>query len=229
MGGIVLLSFFVFAKKTSLLNFPFGSRQPIAQPVPYGLHKNITVTVFWVGEKAGFGNSFIPNSASAWDGQWKEHYGGTDSPRNRNGFYPADFAPMENPFYFALPYNDFDQDGQRKSEVYKLIPWVGGMNLDENKSICKNQWIKIIREEKIVYAQWEDVGPYGEDDGAYVFGDGEPRNGQNEDAGIDVSPAVRDYLGLEGIDKVDWQFVDYKDVPDGPWKELITTSQISWQ
>lgn len=32
---------------------------------------------------------------------------------------------------------------------------------------------------------------------------------------MDVSPAVRDYLGLSGIDKVDWQFVEFEDVPEG--------------
>jgi hypothetical protein len=32
-----------------------------------------------------------------------------------------------------------------------------------------------------------------------------------------VSPAVRDYLGLEDTDVTDWKFVDFKDVPPGPW------------
>lgn len=179
----------------------------------YPLHKDITVTIFWIGEEGTYENSHIPNSQSAWDGNWKDHYGGIDDPYNRNDFYPKDFTPKENPFYFALPYNDFDETGSRKSS--------------KNESIYKNRWIKIIKGNKIAYAQWEDVGPFEEDDFDYVFGESNPKNKIN-DAGLDVSPAVRDYLGLEDIDVVDWQFVDFKDVPDGSWIEIITRSQISW-
>jgi hypothetical protein len=31
---------------------------------------------------------------------------------------------------------------------------------------------------------------------------------------------VRDYLGLSETDVTDWQFVDFKDVPRGPWSKL---------
>jgi hypothetical protein len=34
-------------------------------------------------------------------------------------------------------------------------------------------------------------------------------------AGLDVSPAVRDYLSLNGLDICDWKFVDHP--PAGPW------------
>ena len=37
------------------------------------------------------------------------------------------------------------------------------------------------------------------------------------DAGLDVSPAVRDYLGLKANDVTDWRFVDFNEVPRGPW------------
>jgi hypothetical protein len=44
---------------------------------------------------------------------------------------------------------------------------------------------------------------------------------------------VRDCLGLAGLNndenKVDWQFVDDDDVPDGPWKRVVTTRQVSWR
>lgn len=79
----------------------------------------------------------------------------------------------------------------------------------------------------MAYAQWEDVGPFEVDDADYVFGNSRPKNKINNNAGLDVSPAVRDYLGLEDIDIIDWQFVDFKDVPKGAWKEIITNSQIS--
>jgi hypothetical protein len=29
---------------------------------------------------------------------------------------------------------------------------------------------------------------------------------------------VRDYLGLQPTDVTDWQFVDVRDVPPGPWR-----------
>lgn len=178
------------------------------------LHKDITVTFFWVGEDATDENSYIPNSQSAWDENWIGHYGGIDDPNNRIGFYPKNFTPKENPFYFALPYNDFDENGRKSS------------NKDE--PIFKNRWIRIVKGNKIAYAQWEDVGPFEEDDADYVFGNSRPKNKINNNAGLDVSPAVRDYLGLKDIDIIDWQFVDLKDVPEGPWTEIITQSQIYW-
>ena len=35
-----------------------------------------------------------------------------------------------------------------------------------------------------------------------------------------LSPAVRDYLGMGPTDVTDWKFVDFKDVPVGPWSKL---------
>ncbi|APT75920.1 hypothetical protein LN42_05650 [Marinitoga sp. 1137] len=195
----------------------------------YILHKDITVTIFWVGEDASEENGYITNTPSAWDEKWTEHYGGIDDPDNRNGYYPAGFIPKENPFYFALPYNDFDENGNRKKEAYEIIPWAKEKKWGNLESMCKNRWIKIIKGDKVAYAQWEDVGPFNEDDKEYVFGNSKPKNTINNYAGLDVSPAVRDYLNLKDIDKIDWQFVDEKDVPDGPWKEIIITSQIYWE
>jgi len=192
------------------------------------VHRNITTTIFWIGEGASDDNAHISNQPSAWDEDWTTHYGGVDDPENRNGYFPADFIPKENPFYVALPYNDFNEDGKRKNRIRSLADWYGEKKWGENESVCKNQWIKITKGDKVVYAQWEDVGPFGEDDISYVFGDSQPKNKRNNKAGLDVSPAVRDYLGLEDIDKADWQFVDAKDVPDGPWKEIVTSSQVNW-
>ena len=39
-------------------------------------------------------------------------------------------------------------------------------------------------------------------------------------AGLDVSPAVRDYLGLNETDVTDWRFVEFSEVPRGPWSTL---------
>ena len=190
----------------------------------YPVHKNITATTFWIGELASFNNSFIPNSKSAWDENWQSHYGGEDDPKNRNSFYPAGFVPRENPFYFALPYNDFDANGDRKKDVAKIVYWAGEGDWSESQSMLKNQWIEISANGKTVFAQWEDVGPFLENDSDYVFGNRLPKSQENNNAGIDLSPAVRDYLGLNGESKVDWQFVKETDIPAGPWKDIVTTS-----
>ncbi len=192
----------------------------------YILHSDIISTVFWTGEKASQDNKMIANIASAWDDMWMENYGGVDSPENRNGYFPADFTPDENPFYVALPFNDFDAQGNRKADLQTYIPWQ--ISPDTSVSVCKNRWVKITKMNSTAYAQWEDVGPFGEDDKDYVFGHSLPKNQVNAGAGIDVSPAVRDYLDLDDIDTVDWQFVDYSDVPNGPWKNIITTSNVNW-
>jgi hypothetical protein len=53
-----------------------------------------------------------------------------------------------------------------------------------------------------------------------VFGDERPKPNLNQGAGLDVSPAVRDYLGLKPTDVTDWRFVDFSEVPRGPWSTL---------
>ncbi len=195
----------------------------------YPLHKNISTTYFWAGEEAGKDNKNISNLPSAWDDDWTKHFGGIDDPKKRNGFFPAGFTPKENPFYFALPYNDFDDNGDHKKNAITLAGWVAGKKWGADESMCKNQWIKITNNGKTAYAQWEDVGPFGEDDSAYVFGNIAPKSKTNETAGLDVSPAVHDFLALGDIDKVDWQFIDETQVPDGPWKKVVTTSQVYWK
>lgn len=209
------------------------SAQSVAAPVEpaseYPVHKNITVTYFWAGEEAGTDNKNISNLPSAWDEDWVKHFGGVDDPNKRSGLFPAKFAPKENPFYFALPYNDFDGNGNRKKEVYNLVDWAKGHSWGDGQSILKNQWIKITKGGKTAYAQWQDVGPFKEDDAAYVFGSALPKSKTNNHAGLDVSPAVHDLLGLSDIDTVDWQFVGADQVPDGPWKKVVTTSQVYWK
>jgi hypothetical protein len=189
----------------------------------HSVHSNIITTVFWVGEASDSDNGFIPNAASAWDGQWQAHYGGIDNPDKRNGYQPADFTPKENPFYFALPYNDLDIKGKRKLTYTGCFPWQPAPT--NNHSVCKNIWIAITRNGRVAYAQWEDVGPFEEDDSTYVFGTASPTNIQGEKAGLDVSPSVRDYLKLQDVDRTDWHFVLPRDVPNGPWKQTVTTSK----
>lgn len=195
----------------------------------YLVHKNISVTLFWAGESASDDNKGISNKSSAWDDYWTDHYGGIDSPKNRNVYLPGKFTPRENPFYFALPYNDFDKKGERKKDAVIIVPWAKDMKVKDLESYCKNHWIKIMKGDRVVYAQWEDVGPFGENDASYVFGNAEPQNKTNKHSGLDVSPAVRDYLGISEEDIIDWQFMEAENVPDGPWKKITTKTNICWK
>lgn len=192
-----------------------------------GWHDNIITTIFWAGEAADASNAYISNEPSAWDERWAEHYGGYDDPTHRNGYYPAGFTPKENPFYFALPYNDYDANGKRRPNAGNCTAITGVSS--PSTSWCKNAWIKIVKGGKTAYAQWQDVGPMLEDDADYVFGSARPRNTALAKAGLDVSPAVRDYLGLKGIDTTSWAFVKAADVPNGPWKTIVTTSGVYWE
>jgi hypothetical protein len=178
---------------------------------------NITTTVFWVGEQATTNNP-VPNDKSAWDGRWRSSYGGYDNPNSgaRVNFIPVNFLPRQNPFYVALPYNDVD-NRRTKSEAARVIPWFKSAFVRDGQSVCKGQWLAIRHGNRVCYAQWEDVGPFCTDHWQYVFGNERPRPNRNRNAGLDVSPAVRDYLGLAGLDSCDWKFVGVSQVPAGPW------------
>ncbi len=196
----------------------------------YPIHTNITVSYFWIGEEGNQNNKNIPNSQSAWDDKWKEHYGGIDDPSNRSNNLPLNFTPKENPFYFALPYNDFkSKRGKRKRHAKQDIYWSDEKDWSNSESMCKNRWIKITKGSTTCYAQWEDAGPFGENDWRYVFGNKKPKSRTNNRAGLDVSPAVKDFLDLEDLDKIDWQFIDETKVPVGPWSTIITTSTVYWE
>jgi hypothetical protein len=202
-----------------LINTATYSAAPQAQALT---HKAVTATVFWVGERGSSDNNYIGNVASAWDEQWQGHYGGVDSPNARHGYYPAAFRPRENPFYVALPYDDVNDAGQRRP-MAGLCPNVNNPKL-KHYSWCKNAWVAVRNGSRTVYAQWEDVGPYQENDIAYVFGTSQPRNHIDTGAGLDVSPAVRDYLRVGGVSRNDWNFVPAQSVPAGPWLQIVTHS-----
>ena len=197
----------------------------------YPWHHNVLATQFYIGETS---------NSTAWDIDAVKSYGGVDDPTHRNGYYPASFIPKQNPFYFALPYSDLTSDGKRRDDA-KLIPWYD-INLDKpNYSFVKNRWIEVKYKNRTAYAQWEDcltpflyekgeiVGYGGCEYFNYVFGNDAPTY-----PGIDISPALSDYLGMNDTiyghkdDYVSWRFVDEEDVPPGPWKEIITTSQVNW-
>ena len=180
----------------------------------------IVTTVFWIGEKPAPNNP-VPNRVSCWDKDWTKNYGGVDDPNpaNRSNYIPVKFTPRQNPFYCALPYNDKAREGHRP-EAPRIVPWFNEAYQGPAVSTCKGRWIAIRKGNRVAYAQWEDAGPFRTDHWQYVFGNERPKPNLNKGAGLDVSPAVRDYLGLQGTDVTDWRFVDFSEVPRGPWSTL---------
>ena len=187
-------------------------------PTRFPWKTNIVTTVFWIGEQAG-GNNPVPNYKSSWDLNWTQNYGGFDTPdaSARRNYIPVGFIPKLNPFYCALPYNDVSH-GQFKPEAPLVIPWFKQAYAGPGQSVCQHRWIAIRKGNRTCYAQWEDCGPFRTDHFQYVFQNERPKPNLNHGAGLDVSPAVRDYLGLAPTDVTDWQFVDVRDVAPGPWR-----------
>jgi hypothetical protein len=183
---------------------PWSTYEPTPVQLP-PVYKVALTTQFWVGESSDESNGYIPNDESYWDDRWAEHFGGVDDPACRTGYYPCGFVPQENPFYFALPYGS-------KSDFS-----------------LKNRWIEVVYKGKTCYGQWEDVGPFLTDDFLYVFDSAAPSNTFGVGAGLDISPALWDCLGLTDNETTKWRFVDASEVPSGPWTEIITTSGTSWE
>ncbi len=207
------------ARTTTGLPRVFAPSKPRDTYTRFPWKRNIVTTVFWIGEKPTSNNP-VPNTVSAWDRRWTSNYGGYDNPSKtaREGFIPKGFTPGQNPFYFALPYNDISRTGT-KSSAKEVIPWFEDKYYRSGRTVLKGRWIAIQRGGKVCYAQWEDVGPFETDDWPYIFGNERPKTKKNKGAGLDVSPAVRDYLDFPGgYGTVDWRFVDLDEVPDGPWK-----------
>jgi hypothetical protein len=186
------------------------------------VHKDILTTVFWVGERAKPNSGWSDNLDSAWDRRWKENFGGLDSPVFRKGFFPAAFQPKQNPFYAALPFNDVSNPDYL--QTCPLLQYFKLTKTPTSNSVCKNKWIEISLNGKYCYAQWQDVGPIYTNDYDYVFGEEAPRANNVDKAGLDVSPAVRDFLSFKGLCKSSWRFVNEADVPMGPWKAVVTRS-----
>ncbi len=204
---------------TSASSFP-SSQAPASQG-RYPWKTKIVTTIFWVGEAASVNNP-VHNRSSSWDLNWKDSFGGFDNPdpTRRRGYMPASFVPKLNPFYCALPYNDV-RNGSHKPEARAVIPWFRSAFLKDGQSVCRDRWLAIRNNQgRVCYAQWSDCGPFRTDHWEYVFGKERPAPNLNGGAGLDVSPAVRDYLRLNSIDVTDWKFVDVSEVPRGPWGEM---------
>jgi hypothetical protein len=207
-----------FANLTSLGLTPGQlARNPPDRGQRFPWKKDIVTTVFWVGEKPSENNP-VPNRVSSWDKEWTKNYGGVDDPQpaHRSNYIPVKFTPRLNPFYCALPYNDKAKEGHRP-EASRVVPWFTEAYQGPAVSTCKGRWVAIRKGNRVAYAQWEDAGPFRTDHWQYVFGNERPKPNLNKGAGLDVSPAVRDYLRLNETDVTDWKFVEFNEVPRGPW------------
>lgn len=200
-----------------------------APPVKYPWKTYVTATIFWCGEQPTENNP-TPNCKSSWDVNWMRNFGGYDNPDPKQRianhatgeFRPKGFVPKLNPFYIALPYNDVLRWNAHKPEASKVVPWFSKVSPLPGKTVLKGRWIQIFVNGRSCYAQWEDCGPWVTDDWQYVFGNKPPKATQNGAAGIDISPSVRDYLGINSGTKVHWRFVEESHVPYGPWKKYGT-------
>jgi len=118
---------------TTLTNTTTNTTQTNTTKNNYSWHLNAYTTQFYVGTPGTTG-------AGAWDINWLQHYGGVDNPINRTGYYPLGFTPKENPFYYALPYSDFDSNGKRRTNAMQITWYVP---VDQSTSLVKNRWIEV--------------------------------------------------------------------------------------
>jgi hypothetical protein len=185
----------------------------------YPWRTNIITTEFWIGE-GDTPISRTTNEASAWDLEWRSSNSGSDNPYNRNGYASGGHASTVNPFYVALPFNDL----AFPDKAHDWLPrgWHRPNEDGKQVSACQHRWLEIKNAQgDICYAQWEDVGPLGYEDVEYVFGGARPVGLGDNHAGLDVSPAVSDYLHITDRNRyTSWRFVDDIDVRPGPWLKL---------
>jgi hypothetical protein len=183
----------------------------------YPWKRNIITTMFWIGE-GGSSLSDTTQESSAWIQDWRAANGGLDNP-DRKGYLDTRHVATVNPFYVALPFNDLAYPDKAR----RWVPpnWHRPNRDGKQVSACKDRWIEIKNGQgQRCFAQWEDVGPLRSDHAEYVFGDERPDTLTR--AGLDLSPAVAKYLGIDGEHRstTSWHFVDDEDVEPGPWLRL---------
>ena len=148
-------------------------------------------------------------------------YGGYDDPNpsRRQNYVPVKFTPRQNPFYCALPYNDKAREGHRPEapKVSSLVQ--GGLP----GSRCFRLQGSMGRDPQ---RQPDRLCPVGR-----------CRAISNRSLGIrlrqraaktDLQPRCRARCftrrarlsWLQDTDVTDWKFVEFSEVPPGPWAKL---------
>lgn len=238
----------LLAVAAAVVTVPLMTRGEGLPETGYPRHTGIVATTFWVGELFDPSAPDGSQRFSTYDADWMASYGGcdgivdatgecvTEARTADNGFFPRMMTPRENPFYLDLPFDDVN-DGSAFALRGEVVPWADEASYaavvdDRSRSLMKNRWVALHRNGRVCYGQIEDAGPGEYADAAYVFGrnDERPANERFNGAGLDVSPALNGCLGFDELDgdgdHVDWAFVDEADVPDGPWKKIVTTSGV---
>ena len=125
---------------------PRQSVPTISRPKALGVYQwrqDILTTTFWVGSKLT-GKKGADNDASCWDPRWAKSFGGYDDPKQsariavKDDYRPRAFEPSQNPFYFALPYNDVTRRGT-KPEARTAIPWFREQFTDAHAIVVADQ------------------------------------------------------------------------------------------
>lgn len=202
---------------------PIPTASPSA-PAPV-VFKKTKGTVFFVGEAASEDNGYIQNTDSVYQwgsNHWLKHHGCADTEKK-----PCD--GKENSFYVAVPATDM-KDEEANPKVRKAMPAAWLVGATNAESSMKNRWVVVRANGKVGYGQIQDAGPFGEEDVEWVFGSAtKPKSKANSYAGIDLSPALANHLGVSGVYDVEFALViDANDVPPGPWRAKVTTSGVSY-
>jgi hypothetical protein len=171
--------------------------------VEYPWHVGIETTVFWCLEPAS--DHSPSNYRSVYDSLWFQHF------------------RSENPFFVAVPYCDIE-NGHTKASAAQYVPWFRQRFQADGESVMKDQWVEIRAGGRRCFAQIKDVGPYHTDDAEYVFLNHPPQPHSYNQAALDVSPAVQEYLGLDGLSVTSWRFVDRPS--SGPWSIYGELAQL---
>ena len=82
-----------------------------------------------------------------------------------------------------------------RTEISRKLPRKSPASVRTRSRSQEIAGLKIRYKGKSCFAQWQDVGPFGEDDFGWVFGSAKkPKNTQGLKAGLDISPATAQFL-----------------------------------
>ena len=172
------------SSRTSTLRYPWKT--------------NIVTTVFWIGEQPTANNP-VPNNEKFLGCELDLQLRRLRQPgclESRATTSRSLSSRGRIRFMCALPYNDVTH-GQFKPEAALVIPWFKQSYTEPGQIGLQGSLARDPQRQSVCYAQWEDCGPFRTDHFQYVFQNERPKPNLNRGAGLDVSPAVRDYLGLQ--------------------------------
>jgi N-acetylmuramoyl-L-alanine amidase len=148
----------------------------------------------------------------------------TSIPANQKNITATIFGGVADNEYSA--YGPYDSQGRgpylNDTDLYVSLP----VNIAD--ATVRERGVRVFKGELSAVGKIMDKGPWVVNDDNYVFGDARPiaetcynngtplpsGSGSNagkvptNDAGIDLSPALADMIGIDGKGKVDWMFVE---------------------